>query len=140
MTTNDATEPGEAKANARLFRDFVASTPFKIVAGAIGTVLVTLLVTGWRQYMAEAASANPQVQAVVSDVGALKVQVGLLKETADRHTAQFDEAKTLQAEQAALQSKIFEAIKGVSKDVQALEVHIAQVDQKVNDLKDTQRR
>lgn len=140
MSEPDTEAAVETKANVRLFRDFVASTPFKIVAGAIGTVLVTLMVTGWRQYMADAASSNPQVQAVVTDVGALKVQVGLLKETADRHTAQFDEAKTLQAEQAALQGKIFEAIKGVSKDVQALEVHIAQVDQKVNDLKDTQRR
>ena len=118
----------EERADRKLFIAMLGSTPFKVVLGAAGAVLLALLTMGWTGYL-------KSVVAETDDVKQNKVQVATLVQTVSEHTAQFNQAKVEAQRSAELQGKIFEAIQGIRRDVQSLELHVAKVDQKVDDLK-----
>ena len=111
-----------------MFIAMLGSTPFKVVLGAAGAVLLALLTMGWTGYL-------KSVVAETDDVKQNKVQVATLVQTVSEHTAQFNQAKVEAQRSAELQGKRFEAIQGIRRDVQSLELHVAKVDQKVDDLK-----
>lgn len=118
----------EERADRKLFFAMIGSTPFKVVMGVAGAIFVALLTLGWKSYIQEIATEAPEIRDVQTKVTALVA-------TVSEHTSTIKATETNQKEVAELQGKIFEAIKGVSKDVHDLEIHVAKVDQKVDDLK-----
>jgi hypothetical protein len=138
MAPPDATAP-ELEGEATVLYRVIGSAAFKWALGVITAGVLALLALGWTAYLEGAASKNPDVVAAKASVDTLTVAVAKLKETSDGHTNQLVDAEKERVAITALQGKIFEAIKGVGSDVHALDIHVATVDQKLEDLKDQVR-
>ena len=146
-TQGSEIDEGRAEAHLAGVAQKVGSTAFKWalkgILGAVGAILAA----GVLYLASQAASYNPDVVAAKTDVDVLKAQYKSLKVTADDHTVKLTQAADAWAQSAEaqkrnaeLQGRIFEAIKGVGTDVHALDVKIATVNQKVDDLKEQVQR
>jgi len=124
---------------AGVVRRMIGSRGFLWVLGAVGMVFLTLLALGAEAWVQKQAALAPEIVAAKADVDTLKVAVNVLKNQSDAHTSLLSQSAIEQARAAALQERIFTAIKGVSDGVHALDVKIATVDQKVDDLKDQRK-
>jgi len=114
----------------------IGSAAFKGVLAVIGLVVLALLTMGFNGIMREAASKNDVVVSTKADVDTLKVAVSVLSKTADSHTDQLTQIANDRVHSTDVQEKIFTAIKQLSTDIHAIDVHVATVDQKVEDLKE----
>ena len=148
MKSSAATADIDDNRNDRRFLNMlVGSTAFKWVLGVSGAGVVAIFIIGWNTYAASAASNNPDVVGAKADIDVLKTSVRLLAATANEHTIKLTQAADAWAQSAEaqkrsadMQGRIFDAIKGVGTDVHALDVKIATVNQKVDDLKEQVQR
>ena len=118
----------EEKADRKLFFAMIGSSPFKAFCGIATAVLLAILAIGWRGYIQGIAIDAP-------DVKDTKAGLAKLTEIVTVNSGIIKQAEASQKASTEMQARIFQAIQGVSKDVQALEIHVAKVDQKVEDLK-----
>lgn len=129
----------ELDADLGVVRRVIGSRGFLWALGAIGVAATTLVTLGAQTWIQKQAVLAPEFQATKGDVDTLKIQIKILGETADGHTYQLAENAKAQASAAAIQDKIFSAIKGIRDDVHALDSHISAVGQKVDDQADQVR-
>jgi hypothetical protein len=123
----------ETDARPSVIFSLIGSATFKWVLGILGTIAAFLLAFGFEAYLEAAASKNPDVVAAKADVDTLKVAVKVLSSTADNHTAALAHADEDRKHAEQVQSKIFDAIKQVSKDLQEVDKHLSGVDAHVAD-------
>ena len=135
MEHDDATAP-ELEGESTVLYRVIGSAAFKWALGVIGAGVLALLALGWTAYLEGAASKNPDVVAAKAGVDTLTIAVAKLKETADDHTNQLKQAVIDRQNAAAVQGRIFDAIKKLSDDVHTIDSAVGRVDQKVDDLKD----
>ena len=109
------------KADRKLLDYALNSNALKWVLGSVAAILLTLTALGWTNYL-------KGVVADTDDVRDAKAKIAVMSPVVAEHALALKQS-------AELQAKIFEAIKGVSKDVHDLEIHVAKVDQKVDDLR-----
>lgn len=121
---------------SRVFYSMIGSAAFRWTLALLGIAATALLALGAEYWAATAASKNTDVVGAVADVAVLKTEYKVLQSTADNHTFQLSQAAFDRQHSAEVQDKIFGAIKQLSTDVHAIDIHVAQVDQKVDDLKD----
>jgi hypothetical protein len=110
-----------------------------LVKGSIalaGIVLMALLTVGWNSYLVESASKNSVVVGAVADVSVLKTEFKQIQSTADTHTVQLQFLASDQQRNAALQGKIFDALKSLGADLQNVDKHLSAVDAHVSDQAD----
>ncbi len=119
----------ETEDNLFLARSFIGSTPFKIIVGVVLTGFLGLMMLGMTASIDKEIDSHPTIQNNQKAIAALNQSVS-------QHTSQLNEIERRIAEEQASQQHIYEAIKSVSNDVHALDVHISAVDQSVRDVKD----
>jgi hypothetical protein len=124
---------------SRVFYSMIGSSAFRSTLVLIGLVITALLGFGAEYWAATAASKNPDVVGAVSDVAVLKTEFKVLQATANEHSSQLSQAAIDRQRSAEIQEKIFGAIKQIGNDVHAIDIHVATVDQKVDDLKEQVR-
>jgi preprotein translocase subunit SecF len=119
------------------FMDLIlGSTLVKGSVALAGIVVMALLTVGWNSYLVEAASKNADVVATQGKVAVLGTEMAQLKSTADAHSIQLQFIASDQQRNAALQSKIFDALKSLGADLQNVDKHLSAVDAHVSDQAD----
>jgi len=91
---------------------------------------------GLEQLLVESASKNSVVVGAVADVSVLKTEFKQIQSTADTHTVQLQFLASDQQRNAALQGKIFDALKSLGADLQNVDKHLSAVDAHVSDQAD----
>ena len=139
-TVSQRENPSSDQADRKLLNLFIGSNAFKWCIGVIGAGVVAVFVVGWNTMASNAASSNPDVRSAKVDIEGLQTAVKVLSSTANQHTLQLAAAEEERKRSAEIQEKIFSAIKQLSSDVNAIDVHVGKLDQKVEDLKDSPHR
>ena len=138
-TRAQAQDPTELEEAGGVVYRVIGSAAFKWACAGILAVAGFLIIGGWNSYHTDLASKNPDVVQAKGDIATLKVAVGVLKNQSDAHTSQLSQMGSDQSRAEALQEKILLAVKDIGAGVHALDVKIATVDQKVDDLKDQRK-
>ena len=117
----------------RVLVRMIGSLTFKWILGGIGAALIALLIMGWNAQLVSAASKNTDVVGAVADINVLKARYVELKTTSDVQALALGLSEASEKSSREVQTRIFEAIKGIGNDVHDIDKHLSAVGQKVED-------
>ena len=108
------------KADKKLITYLINSNALKWFLGTVAAALLTLTALGWTGYLKGVVSET-------QDVKDSKATLAVMSPVVAEHTLALKQA-------SEFQGKLLEAIRGISKDVHELDVHVGKLDQRFDDL------